>query len=124
MPNLPWWICRCPIHLIRLSLLKKSKKRYHYGENSEDALINSFFSKKKHGTYLDVGCYHPIRGSLTYNLYKKGWSGINIDLSKETIDLFNICRPNDLNLNIGISHKNSNSKYFRHFAVKPVQPPW
>jgi hypothetical protein len=33
--------------------LKKSKKRYHYGENSEDALINSFFSKKKYGTYLD-----------------------------------------------------------------------
>ena len=96
-----------------LKIIKKSKKRYHYGENSEDALINSFFSKKKHGTYLDVGCYHPIRGSLTYSLYKKGWSGTNIDLSKETIDLFNICRPNDLNLNIGISDKNSNSEYFQ-----------
>lgn len=60
-----------------------------------------------------MGCYHPIRGSLTYGLYKKGWSGTNIDLSKETIDLFNICRPNDLNLNIGISDKNSNSKYFQ-----------
>ena len=72
-----------------LKIIKKSKKRYHYGENSEDVLINSFFSKKKHGTYLDIGCYHPIRGSLTYSLYKKGWSGTNIDLSKETIDLFN-----------------------------------
>jgi hypothetical protein len=96
-----------------LKIVKKSKNRYNYGENSEDALINSFFSKKKHGTYLDVGCYHPIRGSLTYSLYKKGWSGTNIDLSKETIDLFNICRPNDLNLNIGISDKNSDSEYFQ-----------
>ena len=27
-----------------LKIIKKSKKRYHYGENSEDTLINSFFS--------------------------------------------------------------------------------
>ena len=35
-----------------LKIIKKSKKRYHYGENSEDALINSFFSKKKHPYWM------------------------------------------------------------------------
>ena len=96
-----------------LKIIKKSKKRYYYGENAEDVLINSFFKKKRKGVYLDIGCYHPIRGSLTYILYKKGWSGINIDISKNTINLFNICRPNDLNLNIGVSDKNGTTEYFQ-----------
>lgn len=30
-----------------LKIIKKSKKLYHYGENSEDVLVNSFFNKKK-----------------------------------------------------------------------------
>ena len=96
-----------------LKIIKKSKKLYHYGENSEDVLVNSFFNKKKNGIYFDIGCYHPIRGSLTYQLFKKGWKGINVDISKETINLFNLCRPKDLNLNIAISDKNSKTKYFQ-----------
>lgn len=96
-----------------LKIIKKSKKRYYYGENSEDVLINSFFRKKKQGVYLDIGCYHPIRASLTYGLFKKGWSGINVDISKNTINLFNICRPKDLNLNIGISDENLETEYFQ-----------
>jgi len=31
------------------------------------------------GTYIDIGAGHPIRGSNTYALYRRGWSGILID---------------------------------------------
>ena len=40
----------------------------------------------KKGTYLDVGCYHPIKESQTAFLYKHGWRGFNLDISKQSID--------------------------------------
>ena len=60
---------------------------------------------KKKGFYIDIGCYHPLKYSQTYKLYKLGWSGINLDISKESIDLFELFRSKDKNLNIGISNK-------------------
>ena len=58
---------------------------------------NSRFGKKilkeiKRGKYLDVGCYHPIKESHTAILYNNGWTGINLDISKDTIEMFNIFR--------------------------------
>ena len=94
-------------------IIKKAKKRFYYAENSEDVIVNALFDKIKKGVYLDIGCYHPIRGSLTYKLFKKGWKGINVDLSRESIDLFDISRPKDLNLNMAISDKNITTKYFQ-----------
>ena len=37
------------------------------------------------GIYIDVGCNHPIKFNNTYLLYKRGWSGINIDLDSKSI---------------------------------------
>ena len=33
----------------------------------------------------------------TYLLYKKGWSGTNVDLNSSSIDMFNIVRGRDTN---------------------------
>ena len=96
-----------------LKILKKSKKRYHYADNGEDIIIQGLFNHKKDGFYIDVGCYHPIRASLTHLLYKKGWKGVNIDISKDTINLFNIARPNDKNINIGIADKEGEDFYYQ-----------
>ena len=96
-----------------LKILKKSKKRYHYADNGEDIIIQGLFNHKKDGFYIDVGCYHPIRASLTHLLYKKGWKGVNIDISKDTISLFNIARPNDKNINIGIADKEGEDFYYQ-----------
>ena len=96
-----------------LKILKKSKKRYHYADNGEDIIIQGLFNHKKDGFYMDVGCYHPIRASLTHILYKKGWKGVNIDISKDTINLFNIARPNDKNINIGIADKAGEDFYYQ-----------
>ena len=96
-----------------LKILKKSKKRYHYADNGEDIIIQGLFNHKKNGFYIDVGCYHPVRASLTHLLYKKGWKGVNIDISKDTINLFNIARPNDKNINIGITDKVGEDFYYQ-----------
>ena len=57
----------------------------------------------KKGTYLDVGCYHPLKESQTAFLYKHGWKGVNLDISKQSIGMFKIFRSRDLNLNLGLS---------------------
>lgn len=76
-----------------------------YSQGSMDLILNAIFGNKKNGIYIDVGCQHPIKNSNTYLLFKKGWTGINIDLDKVNIDLFNYNRPKDFNFNIAISDK-------------------
>ena len=49
-----------------IKISRKHRKDYYSGEYGEDVLVKNFFRKKNNGFYLDVGCYHPIRGSLTY----------------------------------------------------------
>jgi FkbM family methyltransferase len=53
--------------------------------------------------YIDAGCFHPIHCSNTLLLSKRGWRGINIDLSPEKIALFKNLRPNDLSVCAALS---------------------
>jgi len=69
----------------------------------EEKLILSFFDKKYKGKFVDIGCFHPTRHNNTYEMHKRGWHGINIDLNPLTIDLFNFSRKNDININAAIS---------------------
>ena len=78
----------------------------------EDEYILNLFDKNFKGNFLDIGCYHPTRHNNTYQMYKKGWSGINIDLNPLTIELFNFMRPKDININIGISDSDSEEKLY------------
>ena len=77
-----------------------------YSLFSEDLAILKFFKNKKKGFYVDIGCYHPTHINNTYLLYKKGWSGINIDVSQFSIDLFKFMRPDDLNYKCAVSETN------------------
>ena len=80
----------------------------------EDKFINNYFRKKSKGFYIDVGCYHPLEGNNTQLLYKKGWSGINLDINHFSIELFKFFRKRDININSGVSNKkNRPIMYFR-----------
>jgi len=80
--------------------------RYGLGYEGDAWFANNYiWAFKKKGFYIDIGCYHPLKFSQTHKLYKTGWTGINIDISKESMNLFNIFRPKDKNLNLGISNK-------------------
>lgn len=87
-------------------------KKKSYAMDNEDTAVLNYFKDKKNGFYVDVGCYHPIHRNNTYLLHKQGWSGVNIDTSEFSIDLFNHMRPNDLNYNSAISNKNEVVKLF------------
>lgn len=64
------------------------------------------------GTYVDVGAFHPFYCSNTRWAYEQGWKGINIDASDKSIALFNIFRPNDININCGVSDENGELTYY------------
>ena len=76
--------------------------------------------KKNTGIYLDIGSQHPISNNNTYLLFKRGWSGVNIDLDKKNIDLFNVSRPNDINLNYAISSSVSEKKLYFYHDKSPI----
>ena len=92
-------------YLIYMSIkYKYFSKKHSYSQFGEDIIINNFFGDFI-GTYVDVGCYHPIKYSNTALLHKKGWNGVNIDLNKKSIDLFDACRKNDKNIFACLSDK-------------------
>jgi len=94
-------------------------KRKQYSQWGEDLMIKNFFQNKKKGFYLDIGCFHPYMYSNTCLLFKEGWSGVNIDINQTSIDLFNIVRPNDINLCTTI---NENKKEFTMYYDDPFSP--
>ena len=96
------------IHIIHNIYIKHKYfiKKESYSMDGEDLFLNNYFKDKTNGFYVDVGCYHPIHRNNTYLLYKKGWHGVNIDIQKFSIDLFNHLRPKDLNYNFAVSNKN------------------
>ena len=94
-----------------LKIFKNKKKGWYFAEFAEDVLVARYLKKFKKGVYVDVGCYHPYKGNLTFKLFKKGWKGLNIDLSKVSIDLFEISRPRDINVCCAVSDVNKQINY-------------
>lgn len=105
---------------IRILKRKYQSKKISYSLSSVDLIVDYIFKYKNDGLYIDVGCQHPISNNNTYILYKKGWNGINIDLDKKNIDLFNISRPDDTNINIAVSDKSGNVNLFYYHDGSPI----
>ena len=105
-----------------LNLLKyKIRNFFKRIDRSENLVfLKQYFKNKKDGFYIDVGCFHPIRISNTMFLYSKGWTGMNLDISKKSIDLFNIYRPRDINLNFGVGKENCTLGYFYNKETFPA----
>jgi len=59
-----------------------------------------------------VGANDPEIINNTYKFYREGWTGINIEPHKLKFDRLVKCRPNDINLNIGIANKNGVLEYY------------
>ena len=92
---------------------KYTKKSYSI--SNVDLIIDRIFLNKKKGIYIDVGCNHPIKYNNTYLLYKRGWSGINIDLDKSSIKEFKKFRKNDYNVETIVSGDGKiKNVYFYH----------
>ncbi len=103
------------LKFLKVFIKSLTHKKISYSYGGVDSLILNIFKNQKKGFYLDIGCGHPIKNNNTYLLNKKGWSGINIDLDEENIELFNSYRRKDINLATAVSDKEGETDlYFYH----------
>ena len=102
------------LHILHNIYIKHKylKDKKTYSMDGEDLIISDYFKNKKQGFYIDIGCYHPVHRSNTFLLYKKGWQGMNIDIHKFSIELFNYMRPKDFNYNLAVSNKDEIIKMY------------
>lgn len=88
---------------------------FSWSQFGEDLVIRSALQKaglwEKPMVYVDVGAFHPIKYSNTLLLNLVGWKGINIDPNPVTVELFNVQRPDDLNLWCGVSNAPGKGHY-------------
>ena len=92
----------------------------YYSFSGVDIVLKKIFYQQEKGFYIDVGCQNPIKNNNTYLLYKKGWEGINIDLDKDNINLFNSARPKDSNFNKAISSDTKNVELYFYHKKSPI----
>ena len=93
-------------------LKSKLKPRIINANWGLDIVVDAILKNKKKGIYVDIGCHHPLINNNTYLLFKRGWSGINIDLDFSSIEMFNYFRPNDFNKQKAISNSKGFSKFY------------
>lgn len=91
------------------NFLKKWTKVYYspsYSQLGEDVQIKHILKndlKIDKGTYVDVGCNHPIIFSNTFRLYLEGWHGVTIDFNEQHIQSHKIERPKDFQIRAAVS---------------------
>lgn len=106
-------------------------------------MLERCFRDVEQGFYIDVGASHPIRDSVTYWFYRRGWCGLNIDAALQPFRMLQRYRPRDINIHTFVSDKSdeieffdigmsglssSNSRFAKHaekrgFEVRPVRMP-
>src|SRR5688572_12859745 len=86
----------------------------------EDRIIRYLFNKRKHGSFVDVGAYHPLLSSNTMLFYTEAWRGVNIDPLPGGMELFNKYRPEDTNLEVAVSDTEGDVVYYM-IGDKPHQ---
>ena len=99
-------ICSSLIYLLHnrntfsFNRLELQSVQFSFSQFGEDLAICRLADQLglANGVYVDAGAYHPIFGSNTLLLSKKGWRGINVDLASERILAFQRYRPNDYSI--------------------------
>ena len=91
---------------------ERCNRRVAFSQEGEDLVLLRYFDGKREGVYVDVGAHHPFRFSNTCLLHKQGWRGINIDAMPGSMAMFNRFRPNDINLELGVSTRPGSLDFF------------
>lgn len=81
--------------------------KHSYAQCGEDLILSHLFNEIgiAKPIYVDIGAHHPQYLNNTYLFYLRGALGLNIEPDPTLFQLFLKERPNDTNLNIGISDK-------------------
>jgi FkbM family methyltransferase len=95
-----------------------------WSQGGEDLALLNLFTEQL-GNYIDVGCHHPSRFSITRHLYQRGWSGVNIDANSALIPKFNKSRKRDVNLWKAVGSKSLyRLAVFKEPAISTVNKSW
>lgn len=91
-----------------------------FGQLGEDAVIENHIGwlglpVNAKGTYLDIGAYHPTRGSNSYRFYRRGASGYAVDIGKRKERIWSIIRPRDTFINAAVVPNASDQKHTNFF---------
>lgn len=86
-----------------------------YAQCGEDMYLANIFAllRIEKPTYLDVGGHHPLVGSNTAWLYKRGSRGVVVEANPQLIDPFIRERPHDRVLNIGVGSTRGKLPFYR-----------
>jgi FkbM family methyltransferase len=98
-----------------LDILKRIiRKRYNisFSKSGDDIQLMKLINKDTPGTYVDIGCWHPIKASNTYFFHLRKWKGICIDPNPELKALYEKFRPADNFVNAGIGNPNTTLDYY------------
>lgn len=65
----------------------------NYSQAHQDVFVLECLGYKRNGTFIDLGCNHPIETSNTYLLEKEyNWSGVCVDIDERMIREFSSFR--------------------------------
>ena len=89
-------------------------KKHSYSQCGEDLLVQYIFNLRgiQSPSYIDIGANDPYFLSNTAMFYERGSRGINIEANPTLHANFKILRPEDINLNIGISDKEDELDFY------------
>jgi FkbM family methyltransferase len=102
-----------------------ANKRSFFSIYGEDAIIMGLMDrytmetgKQLELSYIDIGAWRPIKGSNTYFLYKKGFSGTVIEPNPHFVRMWKAIRPKDRYFAIGCGiEKNAELRIFHPSAA-------
>jgi FkbM family methyltransferase len=83
-----------------------------FSKSGDDIQLMKLINNKVPGTYVDIGCWHPVRASNSYYFYVRGWKGICIDPNPELKVLYDKFRSKDNFINAGIGKSETVLEYF------------
>lgn len=68
-----------------------------FSQSRQDLFVLNVLNFKRDGTYLEIGCSHPIDINNTYLLEKEyNWTGISIDIDQKHESTWKKCRTNPI----------------------------
>jgi FkbM family methyltransferase len=77
-------------------------RRISFSQFGEDLWLADYFSDTP-GFYVDVGAFDPFNASNTLLLYRRGWSGINVEPDPAALARLNLFRRRDVNIGVAIN---------------------
>jgi FkbM family methyltransferase len=97
----------------KINKLNKYEK-VSFSQCGEDLIVSHIFSSldMKKPSFIDIGAHHPFYMSNTALFSLNGSTGINIEPDPVLYSQFNLDRPKDINLNIGIADKNGSADFY------------